>query len=247
MGKHFQILKLDATDSTNLYLRDLLRSENPLDYTVVVAEKQLKGRGQMGAVWQSKGGKNLTFSVLKIFYALSVQHQFVLNIAVSLAVIDALNEFSVPNVKVKWPNDIMSGSMKICGILIENVLKGDKVGHSIIGIGLNVNQTDFAELDKASSLKAITGHDFNLDELLQMILERIRFHFEGIEGKTVPQLLPAYEKELFRKDKPSTFTDVHGEMFMGYIRRVSPSGKLVLELEDKVFKEFDLKEVSLLY
>ena len=100
MGKHFQILKLDATDSTNLYLRDLLRSENPLDYTVVVAEKQLKGRGQMGAVWQSKGGKNLTFSVLKIFYALSVQHQFVLNIAVSLAVIDALNEFSVPNVKV---------------------------------------------------------------------------------------------------------------------------------------------------
>ena len=186
MGKHFQILKLDATDSTNLYLRDLLRSENPLDYTVVVAEKQLKGRGQMGAVWQSKGGKNLTFSVLKIFYALSVQHQFVLNIAVSLAVIDALNEFSVPNVKVKWPNDIMSGSMKICGILIENVLKGDKVGHSIIGIGLNVNQTDFAELDKASSLKAITGHDFNLDELLQMILERIRFHFEGIEEKRCP-------------------------------------------------------------
>ena len=224
-----------------------MRSENPLDYTVVVAEKQLKGRGQIGTVWQSEGGKNLTFSVLKRFDALSVQYQFVLNIAVSLAVVDALNQFSVPNVKVKWPNDIMSGSMKICGILIENVLKGDKVGHSIIGIGLNVNQTDFMNLDKASSLKAITGRNFNLDELLYLILERIRFHFEEIEAKTVRQLLPAYEKMLFRKDKPSTFTNEQGERFIGFIRKVSPSGKLVLELEDRVFEEFDLKGVSLLY
>lgn len=247
MGKQFQILKLDATDSTNSYLKDLLRSENPLDYTVVVAKKQLKGRGQMGTVWQSKGGKNLTFSVLKKFDALNVQHQFLLNITVSLAVCDALNELLVSNVTVKWPNDIMSGSKKICGILIENVLKGDKVAHSIIGIGLNVNQTDFQDLDKASSLRSIMGHNFDLDELLYKILKRIQFYFEGVEAKTVTQLLPAYEKSLFRKDKPSTFTDAQGEMFMGYIRKVSPSGKLVLELEDRVFKEFDLKEVSLLY
>jgi len=247
LGKHFQILKLDATDSTNSYLKDLLRSGNPSDYTVVVTEKQLKGRGQMGTIWQSEGGKNLTFSVLKSFDALSVQHQFVLNITVSLAVCDALNELLVPNIKVKWPNDIMSGSKKICGILIENVLKGDKVAHTIIGIGLNVNQTGFQDLDKASSLKLLMGQTFDLDELLHKILERIRFYFEGVEAKTVSQLLPAYEKLLFRKDKPSTFTDTQGQMFPGFIRRVSPSGKLVLELEDRVFKEFDLKEVSLLY
>ncbi len=201
----------------------------------------------MGTVWQSDVGKNLTFSVLKKFDALSVQHQFVLNIAVSLAVFDAVTELSVPNVKVKWPNDIMSGSMKICGILIENILKGTKVGHSIIGIGLNVNQTNFENLEKASSLKSITGRNFDLDELLHKILERIGFHLEEIETKTVSQLLPAYEKVLFRKDKPSTFTNAQGKIFMGYIRRVSPSGRLVLELEDRVFKEFDLKEVSLLY
>ena len=247
MGKQFQILKLNATDSTNSYLKDLLRSENPMDYTVVVAEKQLKGRGQMGTFWQSDGGKNLTFSVLKNFCAFNVQHQFVLNIAISLAVCDTLNELFVPNVKVKWPNDIMSGSIKICGILIENVLKGDKVAHSIIGIGLNVNQTDFLGLEKASSLKSIMGQTFDLDELLHKILQRIRSYLQGIETKTVNQLLPAYEKLLFKKDKPSTFTNVDNEMFTGYIRRVSPSGKLVLELEDRVFKEFDLKEVSLLY
>lgn len=141
----------------------------------------------------------------------------------------------------------MSGSMKICGILIENVLKGDKVAHSIIGIGLNVNQTDFMELAKASSLKLITGRDFDLDELLHKILERISFYMDGVEAKTVNQLAPAYGKMLFRKDRPSTFSDHQGKMFMGYIRSISPSGKLVLELEGRVFKEFDLKEVSLLY
>lgn len=201
----------------------------------------------MGTVWHSEGSKNLTFSVLRRFDALSVKNQFVLNIAISMAVYDVLEEFLVPNVKIKWPNDIMSGSKKVCGILIENVLKGERVGQSIIGIGLNVNQTDFENLDKASSLKRITGRNFDLDELLQNLLERIWLRLDAIETKTIAQLLPSYESLLFRKDKPSTFTDAHGEMFMGYIRRVSPSGKLVIEMEDRVFKEFDLKEVNLLY
>lgn len=247
MGKHFQLLKLDATDSTNQYLKDLLRSEKPSDYTVVIAERQLKGRGQMGTVWESEGRKNLTFSVLRRFDALNVKHQFVLNIAVSLAVHDVLKELLVPDVTIKWPNDIMSGSKKICGILIENVLKGERVGQSIIGIGLNVNQTDFMNLDKASSLQRITGRNFDLEELLHSLLGHLWLQLESIEAKTVTQLLPTYEKLLFRKDKPSTFTNAHGKMFMGFIRKVSPSGKLVLELEDRVFREFDLKEVNLLY
>lgn len=247
MGKQFQILKLDATDSTNQYLKDLLRSENPPDYTAVVTERQLKGRGQMGTVWESEGGKNLTFSVLRRFDALHVQHQFILNIAVSMAVLDVLTELSIPDMTVKWPNDIMSGSKKVCGILIENVLKGNHVGQSVIGIGMNVNQTDFSNLEKASSLRQVTGHNFDLNELLYALLHKLQHHMEEIESKTVKQLLPSYEKSLFRKDKPSTFTNVEGEMFMGFIRSVSPTGKLVIELEDQVLKEYDLKEVTLLY
>lgn len=247
MGEHSRIIKLDATDSTNVYLKELLQSGPLPDYTVVVTKKQLKGRGQMGSVWQSEEGKNLTFSVLKSFDSLRADQQFVLNMAVSLAVCDTLETFSVPNPKVKWPNDIMSGSFKICGILIENVLKGQLVQNSIIGIGLNVNQTHFENLDKAASLKSITGHFFDLDELLHKILDSLYFHLDGIEGKTVAQLLSSYEKLLFRKDKPSTFTNADGAMFMGFIRRVSPDGKLVVELEDHIFKEFDLKEISLLY
>ena len=247
MGELPQIIKLDATDSTNLYLKDLLRSKNALENTVVIAKNQLKGRGQMGSSWQTEGGKNLTFSILKNFDALQAAHQFNLNICVSLAICDVLHQLSIPNVSVKWPNDIMSGSYKICGILIENIMKGQLVQHSIIGIGLNVNQTSFENLDKAGSLTSITGRLYDLDELLDKILSRMSHYFLGVEEKTVTQLLPSYERLLFRKDKPSTFTDANGEMFMGFIRKISSSGKLVLELEDQIFKEFDLKEVSLLY
>jgi BirA family biotin operon repressor/biotin-[acetyl-CoA-carboxylase] ligase len=247
LGKQFQILKLDATDSTNFFLKDLLRSENPMDYTVVVTKSQLKGRGQMNTVWASEGGKNLTFSVLKKFDAMSVRHQFALNIAVSLAMYEALGKLSIPDVQIKWPNDIMSGSSKICGILIENMLRGNKIGEAVIGIGLNVNQTDFGELGKASSLKLVTGRNFDLDELLHTILDSIQLQLDTVEAKTVAQLLPAYERLLFRKDKPSTFTNAKGERFMGYIRRVSALGKLVIELEDQIIKEFDFKEVTLLY
>lgn len=247
MGELSRIIKLDATDSTNQYLKDLLQTKNAVDSTVVVAKKQLRGRGQMGAVWESEDGKNLTFSVLKSFDLLHVEHQFNLNLMVSLAVCDVLNQFSLPDVRVKWPNDILSGSSKICGILIENILKGQLVQHSIIGIGLNVNQTSFDNLGNAASLKMISGRTFDLDELLQMILDRIRIRFLDIQEKTVSQLLPEYEQYLFRKDKPSTFKDAEGAMFMGFIRGVSDTGKLVLELEDRVFQEFDLKEISLLY
>jgi len=93
----------------------------------------------------------------------------------------------------------------------------------------------------------LTGNFFDLDELLQRILGRLQHHLKHLEGKTVSQLLPSYEKMLFRKDKPSTFTNTQGEMFMGFIRKVTPTGKLVLELEDQIFKEYDLKEISLLY
>lgn len=224
-----------------------MQSQTLSDFTTVVAGIQRKGRGQMGTTWQSEEGKNLTFSVLKSFEGMQAAHQFSLNICVSLAVCDVLRDLSIPDVRVKWPNDIMSGSTKICGILIENVLKGQWIQNSIIGIGLNVNQTSFVGLEKVASLKTLGGRTFDLDELLQNLLHCLKKHLAKVESKTVQQLLPSYEALLFRKDKPSTFKDQQGQMFMGFIRSISPEGQLVLELEDEVFRSYGLKEVSLLY
>lgn len=241
------IVKLDATESTNQYLKELMLSKEVEDLTVVMAKKQLKGRGQMGAVWESEPGKNLTVSILKKNNTLPISSQFLLNICTSLAILKSLNSLFVTDLSVKWPNDIMSGTSKICGILIENMLMGNQIQASIIGIGLNVNQQTFNTLSNVSSLKLLLGRTLNLEELLQNILENLKTNFLKLEKGEGMALWNDYESNLFRKDKPSTFKDIKGNLFMGFIRKISPQGKLIVELEDELVKEFDLKEVQLMY
>lgn len=242
-----QIIKLNATDSTNRYLKTLMNEEALDDYTVVMTENQQSGRGQLGTIWESEPGKNLTFSVLKKTDALSIPNLFMLNICVSLAVYRALMRFGVTDIKIKWPNDILSGSSKICGILIENILAGNRINSSVIGIGLNVNQMVFNKLPKVSSLKLLLGRNIDLDSILVEILNELKEVFNQYEQVGIYKLEQLYTQLLFRKDKPSTFKNKDGDMFMGFIRGVSKEGKLIVALEDDVLKEFNLKELNLLY
>ncbi|MAU26199.1 MAG: biotin--[acetyl-CoA-carboxylase] ligase [Muricauda sp.] len=242
-----QIIKLDATDSTNRYLK-VLALENKLpDFTFVTTKDQRQGRGQMGSKWQSEPGKNLTFSVLKKFNNQPAIDNFTINMVVSLSIIDVLKTHAIEGLAIKWPNDILSGSSKIAGILIENILKGPMTEYSIIGVGLNVNQTDFGDLTRASSLKTITGHNFELDTLLQELVEAFQRRFGWMERNKTLTIRNTYEEALFRKDKPSTFEDQEGNRFVGIIRGVSSEGKLCIESETDPIRYFDLKEVSLLY
>ncbi len=241
------IIKLNATDSTNSNLKSLVQSGHFDDFTTVVTDQQYMGRGQMGTNWQSEAGKNLTFSVLKRFDDFNAIERFQLNICISLALVAVLKDLQVPDIAIKWPNDILSGTSKICGILIENTLSGDKIHYSIIGIGLNVNQNTFDNLENVSSLKLLLGRNLNLDELLNQILIHLKKEFQNLEMYTESSFWISYENLLFRKDKPSTFKDNEGSFFMGFIRGVSKDGKLQVTLEDDILKEFDLKEVKLLY
>ena len=242
-----QIIKLNATDSTNLYLKELMNIKSLEDYTVVVAEKQTLGRGQMGARWESKPYKNLTFSILRKIDSEKATNPFILNICVSLAVYTLLNKLQLPDLKVKWPNDILSGNFKICGILIENIISGNRMVASVIGIGLNVNQITFNNLPKVSSLKLLTGKTFNLDQLLEEFQSVLKHTFLELDEKGAVEMQKKYENVLFRKDKPSTFKDNDGNLFMGFIQGVSNEGRLVVTIEDDIKKEFDLKAISLLY
>jgi len=217
------------------------------DYTVVVAEKQTLGRGQMGTRWESKPYKNLTFSILRKIDSEKVTNPFILNICVSLAVYTLLNKLQLPDLKVKWPNDILSGNFKICGILIENIISGNRMVASVIGIGINVNQITFNNLPKVSSLKLLTGKTFNLDQLLEEFQSVLKHTFLELDEKGAVEMQKKYENVLFRKDKPSTFKDNDGNLFMGFIQGVSNEGRLVVTIEDDIKKEFDLKAISLLY
>ena len=242
-----RIIKLNAIDSTNSYLRKISSQELLGDYTVVMAKKQTNGRGQMGTTWNSESSKNLTFSVFKDLLSFKIEYPFFISIATSLALLKTLQSFSIPKLSIKWPNDILSEDKKICGILIENVIKQNSMQASIIGIGLNVNQTLFDNLPKASSLKFISGTVYNLDEVLQAILANLKHYFLILKNGDLDVLKKEYETYLFRKDKPSTFKDAQGSVFFGYIKNISVSGSIQILLEDNIIEEFDLKDISLLY
>ncbi len=241
-----RIIKLDAIDSTNSFLKDMIYNEVVADYTIVVAEHQTHGRGQMGTVWDSDKGKNLMFSVFKDLSIHIVEFPFYISMAISLAIFRALKTLNIPDLRIKWPNDILSADKKICGILIENVIK-NKLNSTIIGIGVNVNQTEFKNLPKASSLKNITGIHYDLDEILQAIIKYTMHYSMLLQEEQYEAVKYEYESNLFRKNKPSTFKNTEGELFSGFVKGVTKYGKLQVLLEDDILKKFDLKEVTLLY
>lgn len=242
-----EIIKLNATNSTNTYLKNLLKEKQVKDLSCIWALSQTQGRGQQGAKWISEPGKNLTFSVLKKFENLSSEYHFLLNMEVSLAIFRALKKLYIPDLAVKWANDILSSKKKICGILIENTLHKEQISSSIIGIGLNVNQVFFNDLPNVSSLQKIMGHPFDLEEVLLLICQELEVSLKSLSPTRFESMLDEYHTHLFRKDKPSTFEYPNGERFMGYIRGVSHNGQLQVEQEDALMSSFSLKEIKLLY
>jgi len=215
------------------------------NFTVVVTENQVKGRGQQGGVWESEAGKNLIFSVFVAFNSLSVSDKKYLNYAVSLAVFEVLQQENIPRITIKWPNDILSAKKKIGGILIENNLKGAKISSSVIGIGLNVNQTSFSSsLENASSLKLSSNRTFDLEQLLIEIVTSLKSKISLLNAKAFESIETSYLNVLYKKNIPTMFKDSNDVLFMGIIRGISTDGKLQVEIEDETFKEFGIKEIS---
>ncbi len=241
-----RLIKLDAIDSTNEFLKGLANTQELENFTVVTAENQTKGKGQMGSVWTSEVGKNLIMSVFVKDCLLDINQIYNLNIAVALSVIQALERFDIPELKIKWPNDIMSYNSKIGGILIENNIKSDGLIHSIVGLGLNVNQVNFDLLPKASSLAVICKHTFDKEELLLTIVTKMEQNCKLI-NQNPDVLWNEYAGRLFKKGIPMPFQDNKGYKFMGIIQGVSLLGRLQLLLEDDLVSEFEIKEIQMLY
>jgi len=239
----FKIIKIDATDSTNSLLRQRYLDNSCSDGDVLWTTIQRKGRGQRNTLWQSEPGKNLTFSLYKDLKVIKIQNPFVLSCLVSLGIQAALESLMIPNVHVKWPNDIMSGDKKVCGVLIENTFKGSLLHASIIGIGLNVNQENFESLPKAASMFQISDTIYDLDEVLMVCLDYVGQKLELL-NHSEEQIITLYETFLYRIGKPSTF-ESNGSLFTGIIRGVNLQGLLKVQLEDNQMVLFDLKTIKL--
>ncbi len=241
-----KLIKLDATDSTNEFLKGLSSNQLLENFTVVTAETQTKGKGQMGSTWTSEPSKNLIMSVL-IKDFLTDSHQiFDVNVAVSVSVIQALEMMNIPQLRIKWPNDIMSYNKKIGGILIENSIKSNGTITSIVGLGLNVNQINFEDLPKASSLSVICKTNFNKDEILLKIIEKLEQNI--LSWNQNPGILWLhYSNKLFKKGVSMPFSNQNNQNFMGIIQGVNSIGKLEVLLEDNRISNFDIKEIQMLY
>ena len=185
MKNNTDILWLDIAESSNDEARKAIDSLDNL--SVVAVRCQTKGRGQRTNIWLSEAGENLTFSiVLKDLKILPVE-QIAISQITALSVVDYLARHGI-SAKIKLPNDIYVDSKKICGILIEHSIRSNKIMWSIIGIGINVNQTVFPsslpnptsillERDR-TKLAQYTDQDLqlNLDPNLDLDIQLEHFH-----------------------------------------------------------------------
>jgi len=241
-----QIIKLDTINSTNDFLKQFALDNLLQNFTVIVANNQTNGKGQMGEYWHAEPGKNLTCSVLVKDLLIHKNSIFILNKAVALAVLYTLKYFKIANLAIKWPNDILSDNKKLVGILIENTFKSNENIQSIIGVGVNVNQLVFIHLPHATSMAIIKAKTFDLDEVLNVFLNELLAVLNLIKFGQQEQIKQNYDKYLFHKDKLSVFEDKKNTRFMGIIRQVNDDGQMIIEKENEVFEAFGFKEIKTL-
>ncbi len=241
------LLTLKEVNSTNDFLKNLLSNSKPLpEGTVIMAETQFAGRGQQNNKWHSEPGKNLTFSVLLNPSFLSIAEQFDLTRAISLGVTDALEPILGDQLKIKWPNDIYYGDKKLGGMLIENLLQGDKMKNSIIGIGLNINQDLFPDdAQNAISVKQILHKDYDLKMLLADICSHIESWYLNLRAGKKETVRIAYLDRLYALNQLRQFK-AGGDVFEGTIKSVRNNGLLVVDNNNHE-QEFSLKEIEFIY
>lgn len=236
---------LKETASTNTYLARMAMMLP--SGTVIYTNNQVEGRGQRGNSWEAEPGKNLTFSMLLKDSGIEPSRQFFISEAVALAIADVLSEHT-PHISIKWPNDIYYQDKKICGILIEHSLSGNRIAHSILGAGININQTEFvSDAPNPVSLKQITGKDYDLDAILRDVCCRIEQYcgFEPVSDESLAVMHARYLQKLYRYDgKLHTFALPNGDKFQAEITDVKPTGMFCLKHADGNVAEYAFKEVA---
>lgn len=236
---------IESTESTNQYLQHLC-SNNPFEngeavYTTI----QTKGRGQRGNVWVSEAGQNLLFSMVFTPEKLPVKQQFQLTQWVAISVVTFFQSLH-PNTQIKWPNDVYADSKKMGGILIENNITSGNIASSIIGIGLNINQTEFTEkAPNAVSLKQLTDREYALNTLANAFHKHLIEQLSVLEKNSADAVRQTYWKYLYRKQGMHKYQDKNG-LFEAEIVGFSEFGHLRLKSIDGQERQYDLKEVVFL-
>ena len=215
-------IELLTVESTNNYAMGLARAGMAQHGTVVFTHDQTKGKGQRTKEWVSQKEQNIAMSVVIEPDKLQVSEAFLLSMMAAVAVDDFFRSYVAEEIKIKWPNDIYWRDRKAAGILIENLWQGNEWKFAVVGIGINVNQTDFGELgSKAVSLKQITGRDFETVILAKELCKIVEENYELLISDS-SSIADCYKSHLYKVDErvklkkdnrvfEAVFTDVNNK------------------------------------
>ena len=237
--------KLDAISSTNNYLKDLISLNKLESGNGVWTLNQTKGYGQNGALWKGEPNKHLALSFYNKIDNLSLSLIYSINCASAMAVIDTLSIYQVPKLSVKWPNDILAGNKKICGILAENQINGQKI-KSIIGIGINIYEKSFTNLPKATSVFLETNKSPLIKSFIEDLVKNINYYMSLCNNKSVNYLSKIFHKNLFSWKKKIKL-NIKGIQVQAKIDKVEPNGLIKIEFEDGKMKHYQAKEIKIIY
>jgi BirA family biotin operon repressor/biotin-[acetyl-CoA-carboxylase] ligase len=238
-----ELIFLPSCRSTNSYIKDLLRQKEIVDGTVVIAHAQTAGRGQIDSKWEANAGENITLSIL-LNPPLDLSNQYLLNMAVACGVHSCIQHFiknKTLQVCIKWPNDLMIDDKKVSGILIENSIRNNRIGSSIIGIGINVNQISFT-IPHASSLKNVLHQSITLEEVYQILLIELDKYLSLLLNNRSDDVFDYYNNHIYLKNKLIKIQQANS-VFWGSIKSVGTDGRIQINCEGEL-KSFLNKEIS---
>ena len=238
-----KIIKVNATRSTNDKVKMLIKSKKILSGDLIIAKYQYGGRGQRMNKWYSSYGKNLLCSLFYKPLDINADRTFLINQAVSLAVLKTIRKFNNENCLIKWPNDILSVNKKIAGILVENSLSSDKVNHSIIGVGININQIFFKSLPNATSIKKISNKNIVVERVLNELINSYNHYFTKIND--IKYINDQYNQNIFGKQGCRFI--INGKERSGKIISISNTGIIKLKTDSKETGTYDSRRIKLLY
>ena len=237
-----RLIHISETDSTNKYLQIISEKEPLSSGSIVLADFQTAGRGQKNNSWESEAGKNLTFSIFFRPESVPANMPFIISETASLSVKYTLDNY-LDDISVKWPNDIYYKDNKIAGILIENIISESFIDKSIIGIGINVNQTKFVyDAPNPVSISLVTGKSFDLMKILNEFREIFAQQSERINN-SFSSIHDDYIKSLYRKEGYHKYSDING-VFEARIYDIEPTGHLLLERQNGTLSKYAFKEVQ---
>lgn len=236
---------VDKLPSTNSHAAYLLKKAKVQEGTVIHTSYQTAGRGQMGNTWESQYGKNLLFSIILYPKSVKAESQFIISKLFSLAIRDFIST-AVPDVFIKWPNDVIVRNDKIAGILIENAIIKNEIEYTVAGAGININQERFNQSVKnPTSLKILTKTSYDIEESLVKVLNDTDLRYKQLLYEKRPILDSDYISSLYRYNQWTEFKDSRG-IFEGKIINVTGTGRLQIEDRKSRVYEYGFKEVDFL-